>query len=296
MSQATAAAGPDRPTLDAMSVDANAATTVPAGPPVECAVADGIATVRLNRPDKLNALTLDTLEALVDTGRRLAKDRTLRAVILTGEGRSFCAGLDFGTVLRDKPGIVRAFTPRPWRGTNTFQEACWVWRRLPAPVIAAVQGHCLGGGVQIALGADFRFTSPDAQWSVLEVKWGLIPDMSGIQSLSQQVGLDHAKRLTMTGEVVSGVRAVEIGLASEVADDPYAAALALAEQLATRSPDTIASAKRLFEGTWNAGPRRTFARERLEQVRMFFAANTAVARQAAIARSVPDYRPRGTRG
>ena len=191
-----------------MSVDANAASTLPAGQPVECAVADGIATVRLNRPDKLNALTLDTLEALVATGRGLAADRTLRAVILTGEGRSFCAGLDFGTVLRDRPGIVRAFAPRPRRGTNTFQEACWVWRRLPVPVLASVHGHCFGGGLQIALGADYRFTTPDAQWSVLEVKWGLIPDMSGIQSLSQQVGMDHAKRLTMTGEVVSGSRAV----------------------------------------------------------------------------------------
>jgi enoyl-CoA hydratase/carnithine racemase len=278
-----------------MAADANPATTAPAGPPVEWTVADGIATVRLNRPDKLNALTLDTLAALVETGRALAGDRTLRAVVLTGEGRSFCAGLDFGTVLRDRPGIVRAFAPRPWRGTNTFQEACWVWRRLPVPVLAAVHGHCFGGGVQIALGADYRFTTPDAQWSVLEVKWGLVPDMSGIQSLSQVVGIDHAKRLPMTGEVVSGSRAVELGLASEVADDPYAAALALAEQLATRSPDTVAAAKRLFERTWNAGPRRTFALERVEQVRMFLAANTAVARRAAIEKSVPEYRPRGTR-
>ncbi len=278
-----------------MTIDANADTAAAAGPPVEWTVADGIATVRLNRPDKLNALTLDTLEALVATGQALAADRTLRAVILTGEGRSFCAGLDFGTVLRDKPGIVRAFAPRPWRGTNTFQEASWVWRRLPVPVLAAIHGHCFGGGVQIALGADYRFTTPDAQWSVLEVKWGLIPDMSGIQSLSQQVGLDHAKRLTMTGEVITGERAVEIGLASEVADDPYAAALALAERLTTRSPDSVAATKRLFERTWNAGPRRTFARERIEQVRMFFAANTAVARKAAVARVDPDFRPLGTR-
>jgi enoyl-CoA hydratase/carnithine racemase len=278
-----------------MSVDTNAPASAPAGPPVDWTVVDGVATVRLNRPDKLNALTLDTLAALVGTGRALATDRTLRAVVLAGEGRSFCAGLDFGTVLRARPGIVRAFAPRPWRGTNTFQEACWVWRRLPVPVIAAVHGHCFGGGVQIALGADYRFTTPDAQWSVLEVKWGLIPDMPGIQSLSQVVGIDHAKRLTMTGEVISGSRAVELGLASDVAEDPYAAALALAEQLASRSPDTVAAAKRLFEQTWNAGPRRTVARERFEQVRMFLAANTAVARQAAIAKAAPEYRPRGTR-
>lgn len=295
VAKTTAAAAHSRPRLDGMSLDANASATT-SGPPVECTVADGVASVRLNRPDKLNALTLETLDGLVETGRRLSRDRGLRAVIVSGEGRSFCAGLDFGTVLRDKPGIVRAFAPRPWRGTNTFQEACWVWRRLPVPVIAAVQGHCFGGGLQIALAADYRFTTADAQWSVLEVKWGLIPDMSGIQTLSQQVGLDHAKRLTMTGEVVSGARAVDLGLASEVADDPYAAALALAEQLTLRSPDTVAAAKRLLEATWGAGPRRTFARERVEQVRMFLAANTAVARRAAMDRETPAFRPRGTRG
>lgn len=260
--------------------------------PVTCRVEGGIAQVRLNRPDKLNALTLDTLEGLVRTARSLAGDRRLRGVVLGGEGESFCAGLDFATVLADPPRVARAFVPRPWRGTNLFQEACWAWRRLPVPVVAAVQGHCYGGGLQVALAADLRMTTADAQWSVLEARWGLVPDMSGIHALKQQVGLDVAKRLTMTGEVVSGARAVELGLASEVHDEPYVAATRFLEQVATRSPDSVAATKRLFERTWTSGPRRTFARERLEQARLLATRNTTIAREAAMRRSAPAFGPR----
>ncbi|MGZ6754385.1 MAG: enoyl-CoA hydratase-related protein, partial [Nocardioides sp.] len=123
---------------------------------VRCTVSDGIARVTLDRPDKLNALTLQTLDELVATARSLRRDRTLRVVVLDGAGDAFCAGLDFGSVLRRPGKIVTSFVPRPWRGTNTFQEACWAWRRLPVPVVAAVHGHCLGGGLQLALAADFR--------------------------------------------------------------------------------------------------------------------------------------------
>lgn len=260
---------------------------------VTCTVADGVAQVRLNRPDKLNALTLETLDDLVATARQLAADTSLRAVVLGGEGDVFCAGLDFATVLGDPAGVARAFAPRPWRGTNTFQEACWAWRRLPVPVVAAVQGHCLGGGLQIALGADFRISSPDARWSVLEVKWGLVPDMSGIQALSQLVGIDVAKKLTMTGEVIDGRQAHRLGLVTELADDPYAAANELVGALQQRSPDALAGAKRLFEQTWHRGPRRTFAWERLEQAWLLVNANTAVARRAAFGKSSPEFGPRG---
>lgn len=246
---------------------------------------DGIAQVRLSRPDKLNALTLDSLDELVATARQLRRDRDVRAVVLAGEGRSFCAGLDFGSVAKDgQVALGRRFVPRPWLGSNTFQEACWAWRRLPVPVIAAVHGHCYGGGLQIALGADYRFTTPDAMWSVLEARWGLIPDMSGIRSLSQQLGMDVAKRLTMTGETVSGERAVELGLASEQSDDPVAAATELARQISGRSPDSVAAAKRLFESRWTSSPRRTFARERLEQAVLLAAPNTAIMRKASSAK------------
>ena len=259
---------------------------------VTCQVDNGIAQVRLNRPEKLNSLTLPFLRQLVDTARTLRKDTSLRAVVIAGEGDAFCAGLDFASVLRSPTGIAKAFTPLPWRGTNLFQEAPWAFRRIPVPVIAAVHGHCLGGGVQIALAADFRFTAPDATWSVLEGKWGLIPDMSGVQALSELVGIERAKRLTMTAETFSGTEAQEFGLVGEVAPDPVAAATAFAEQLAERSPDALAAAKRLFDRTWSSSPRRTFSRERREQLALLFAANTRIAREAAFKKAAPVFQPR----
>ncbi len=262
---------------------------------VTCTVADGIAHVRLDRPDKLNALTLQTLDELVATARRLRADRTLRAVVISGEGASFCAGLDFGTVMKQPGGIARAFVPRPWRGTNTFQEACWAWRRLPVPVIAAVHGHCYGGGVQIALAADFRFATPDSEWSVLEARWGLIPDMSGIQSLKELVGIDTAKRLTMTAQKLSGKEAADLGLVTELAADPVAAAHDRAAEIAQRSPDSVAAAKRLFNATWTSSPRATFARERVEQLVLLATANTKAAREAAFKKVAPVFGPRTLR-
>ncbi len=262
---------------------------------VTCTVADGIAHVRLNRPDKLNALTLETLAQLAATAKSLRGDRTLRAVVISGEGDSFCAGLDFAKVLKKPSGLARAFVPLPWRGTNLFQEACWAWRRLPVPVIAAVHGHCFGGGIQIALAADFRFATPDSQWSVLEGRWGLIPDMSGIQSLKELVGIDTAKRLTMTAQILSGKEAADLGLVTELAADPVAAAFDFAQELASRSPDALAAAKRLFNGTWTASSRATFARERVEQLFLLTSANTKAARDAAFKRVAPVFGPRGRR-
>lgn len=264
-------------------------------PLVTCTVADGVAEVRLDRPEKLNALTLQTLHELVAVAHRLRRDRSLRAVVLTGEGPSFCAGLDFGTVLKQPAGIVGAFVPRPWRGTNVFQEACWAWRRLPVPVIAAVDGHCYGGGLQLALAADFRVATPDSQWSVLEGKWGIIPDMSGIVSLKQLVGSDTAKLLTMTARTFPGKEAQDLGLVTELAADPVAAAHDLARELATRSPDALAAAKRLFDGTWTASPRHTFARERAEQLWLLFSANAKAARTAAFAKAPAQFGPRTRR-
>lgn len=251
-----------------------------------------IAHLILDRPAKHNGLTLEMLEDVVDAARELRRDRSLRAVVVSGEGPSFCAGLDFAATLAQPRRLAAAFVPRPWRGTNTFQEAPWALRRIPVPVIAAVHGNCFGGGLQIALAADLRITAPDAGWSVLEGKWGLIPDMSGVQALSQLVGIETAKRLTMTAEVVSGERAHQLGLAGQLDPDPVAAAASLAEQLSERSPDALASAKRLFDASWQAGDRVTFARERAAQLRLLLTANTARARQAAFAGEPARYRPR----
>ncbi|MFJ9312765.1 crotonase/enoyl-CoA hydratase family protein [Pimelobacter simplex] len=260
---------------------------------VTCTTSDGIAHVRLDRPEKLNALTLDILDDLVATAHDLRRDKSLRAVVISGEGDAFCAGLDFASVLRNPTGVAKAFVPRPWRGTNTFQEAPWAFRRIPVPVIAAVHGHCLGGGLQIALAADFRIATPDSRWSVLEGKWGLIPDMSGIQSLKELVGIDQAKLLTMTAEIFDGSRAHDLGLVTSLSLDPVASALTLADELSAKSPDALAAAKRLFNSTWNASARRTFGRERVEQAFLLAARNTKAAREAAFGKASASYGPRG---
>jgi enoyl-CoA hydratase/carnithine racemase len=258
-------------------------------------VQDGIAQVRLNRPDKLNALTLDTLDELISVARQLRRDRSLRAVVIAGEGPSFSAGLDIAGTLRSPARVVRAFLPAPWRGTNKFQEACWAWRRVPVPVIAAVHGHCYGGGIQIALAADLRFATPDSKWSVLEGKWGIIPDMTGVRSLTEVVGVDVAKRLTMTAEQFSGAEAARLGLVTELHDEPVKAATAFAESLLTKSPDALAAAKRLIDGALTSSARRTFARERWEQVRLLRLPNTGILRRAVLKKQTPEFRPRARR-
>ncbi|NHN56298.1 crotonase/enoyl-CoA hydratase family protein [Calidifontibacter sp. DB0510] len=262
---------------------------------ISSTVTDGIADVRLNRPDKLNGLTFDMLRDLASTAHRLRRDRSLRAVVLSGEGESFCAGLDFASVAKKPWQIPVGLIPNPVRGTNVFQEACWAWRRVPVPVIAAVQGHCYGGGVQIVLAADFRVTAPDAKWSVLEGKWGLIPDMTGIRTLSDLVGIETAKRLTMTAEVISGERAHELGLAGTLSLEPYADALAFARELSSRSPDALAGAKKLFDTRFGASPRRTFAAERRVQVGILLGRNAKIARAAGLRREAPTFVERGTR-
>ena len=292
-------------TTDAAARERATATTGPAATAADAPVTisyeeiDGarIAVVSLNRPAKLNGLTMAMLRGLDDAAKSLRRDRDLRGVIFAGAGDSFCAGLDFGSVLKNPMDIVKAFAPNPLAGdgANLFQRVCWEWRRLPAPVIAVVHGHCYGGGVQLALGADFRVTAADARWSILEAKWGLIPDMSGVQALSELVGIETAKRLTMTARIMPGTEAHGLGLVGEIAADPVAAAHDLAHELSTRSPDQLAAAKRLFGDTWHASPRRTFARERWEQVFLLAAANTKAAREAATKKVTPVFAPRSRR-
>lgn len=233
---------------------------------VSCQLEDGIAHIRLERAPKLNALTLPMLDELTATARALRREPTVRAVVLSGEGDAFCAGLDLGTALRDPRAIATRFVPRPWLGTNTFQEACWVWRRLPVPVIAAVHGHCLGAGLQLALGADLRFTTPDAQWAVREVRWGLVPDMAGVRLLIEVTGADVAKELAMSGRIIPGEQAAGLGLATRAVADPLAEAFSVAHEIAAHSPLAVARAKSLFTRSWTSSARRTLARERWAQL------------------------------
>ena len=229
---------------------------------VTCTVVDGVADVRLNRPEKLNALDAGMFAALVEVGESLKADPAVRAVVLSGEGRAFCAGLDFGSFQamagqaqqgeeRKAEGrgdrAVSDLTRREGRITNRGQQAVYVWTEMPAPVIAAVHGHALGGGIQLALGADIRIVAPDARLSVLEIRWGLVPDMTGTQMLPRLVGLDVAKELTLTGRMVTGTEAVEIGLATRLSNEPRDDAFALAAEIAGKSPDAVKGAKALLD-------------------------------------------------
>ncbi len=258
----------------------------------------GVADVRLNRPEKMNALDAAMFAALVDTADDLADDGSLRCVVLSGEGRSFCAGLDFASFQsmagepRSEGGgstISDITAADEGRITHRGQQAVYGWTSMPVPVIAAVHGHALGGGIQLALGADIRVVHPDAQLSVLESRWGLIPDMTGTQALVNLVGLDVAKELTFTGRMVSGSEAGEIGLATHVSDDPRQLALELAEDIASKSPDAIRAAKRLFNEAPKVSTADGFAQERAEIGQLIGSANQIEAVTAYFEKRAPDF-------
>ncbi|HSL58105.1 MAG TPA: crotonase/enoyl-CoA hydratase family protein [Acidimicrobiales bacterium] len=222
---------------------------------VTVSIVDGVADVRLNRPDKLNAVDPAMFTALVDTGAQLAADPTVRCVVLSGEGRGFCAGLDFSSfqAMAERPrsepvdtGAADDVLDTGGRITSLGQQAAYAWTEMPAPVIAAVHGPAVGAGFQIALAADLRIIAPDAKMSVLEIRWGLVPDMTGTQMLPRLVGLDVAKELTFTGRMVDGEECVRLGLATRLADDPRAAALEMAREIAAKSPQAIRRGKELL--------------------------------------------------
>lgn len=209
----------------------------------------GVAEVCLARPDKMNALDMAMFDALASAIDELKSRRGLRAVVLHGEGRAFCAGLDMermGRIGAGDKSAVRELRPRT-RGTmNEPQYIAGGWRELPVPVIAAVHGVAYGGGLQVALGADIRLASPELKMSVMEIKWGLVPDMAGVMLMRGLVRDDVVRELTYTGRVVEAAEAVQLGLATRVCPDPLAAAREMAAALALRSPDALRAAKRLM--------------------------------------------------
>ncbi|HZZ67967.1 MAG TPA: crotonase/enoyl-CoA hydratase family protein [Phenylobacterium sp.] len=217
-------------------------------------IADGVADVRLVRTDKMNALDDAMFTALVETGERLKTAAGVRAVVLSGEGRAFCAGLDMGSFAamasgeRSNPDATSTLLTqkRTEGGANRAQQACMVWREIPVPVIAAVHGVAFGGGFQLALGADLRFVAADVKLAVLEIKWGLIPDMAGMVLMRGLVRDDVARELTYTGRIFGGEEAVAMGLATRVCADPRADALALAAEIAGKNPHAIRAGKRLL--------------------------------------------------
>lgn len=251
-----------------------------------------VAYVTLIRADKHNALDWDMFCGIVAAARSLRADRDLRAVILQGEGASFCSGLDVPSFAKQPMKGLRIFLKYGIFTTNLAQEVAWCWRKLAIPVVAVIHGRCYGGGLQLALGADFRYAKPDAEMSVMEVKWGLVPDMSGSVTLRELLPIDRAKELTMTGRVFSATEALEMNLVTGVSEDPLAAAEKLVAQIKTRSPDAVVGAKSLFHRSWNAGVRKAFAVETRLQWHMFFSRNQRVAVKANQKKEPPQFGPR----
>ena len=248
-----------------------------------------IAHVQLNRPDKRNGLDLALIEALIATGETLAADRTLRAVVLSGAGPAFCAGLDFKSFMAAGPASMQALLPRTGVA-NVAQRCAWIWQEVPVPVIAALHGYAFGGGLQIALGADLRYAHPATQLSIMEIKWGLIPDMSITQTAPRTVRLDVLKELTFTGRVVDAPEALALGLVTRVCDDPLAEALATAQIIAQKSPDAIRAGKRLWSAAPNLGTADAFALETALQVEVMSSPNQLEAVRANFTNTPPRFR------
>jgi enoyl-CoA hydratase/carnithine racemase len=214
--------------------------------------ASGVADVTMVRASKHNALDQAMFEGLMKAAEQVATDASIRAVVLHGEGKSFCSGLDVASFMGAGGGGTNVLGSREDGRLASFaQRVAYDWSLVPAPVIAAIHGNCFGGGLQIALGADIRIAAPDSRLSVMEIKWGLVPDMGITQTLPRLLPIDVAKELTFTGRIVSGSEGFALGLVTRTAEDPLAAALALAEEIASKSPDAIRAAKRLYDQTWS---------------------------------------------
>jgi len=263
---------------------------------VSISIADGVADVRLVRADKMNALDAAMFEALVAATERLAGEKGVRAVVLSGEGRAFCAGLDMGRFAAMKEhggngiagGEARDLTARTHGKANFPQQAVWGWRQLPVPVIAAIHGVAFGGGFQLALGADIRLLAPDTRMSIMEIKWGLVPDMAGTPILAGLVRDDILRELTYTGRIFSAQEALGYGLATRVCDDPRAAALELAREIAGKSPDAIRAAKRLLNNL-SVDPGPALLAESVEQQKLMGAPNQTEAVRANLEKRAPRF-------
>jgi enoyl-CoA hydratase/carnithine racemase len=257
---------------------------------VQLTIDNAVATVRLSRPEKRNALDPDMFDGLIDTGKRIIADNSVRAVVLHGEGKAFCAGLDFGSFL-GSPDLMQKLLARGEESpANMAQRAAWVWQEVKVPVIAAVHGFAFGGGLQIALGADMRYVTADAEFSVMEITWGLIPDMSITQTLLELVPLDVAKELTFTGRKLSGTEAVALGLATKVCADPLADALETAKLIATKSPHAIRAGKALLRDAPGMSRADALKLETALQVTLLGSPNQTEAVQANMMKRAPSFK------
>jgi enoyl-CoA hydratase/carnithine racemase len=262
---------------------------------IKVTMEDGVADVRLIRVDKMNALDDAMFQALVETGERLKVEPGLRAVVLSGDGRAFCAGLDmsnFGKMAegpRAAPAGGPGFSDRTHGIANRAQYAVWVWRDIPVPVIAAVHGVAFGGGFQLALGADMRFVAPDTRMAVLEIKWGLVPDMAGTMLMRHLAREDVVRELTFTGRIFTGEEALAMGFATRVCADPRAEALAVAREIAGKNPHAIRASKRLLNAAPITDEASGLIEETVEQVALIGSPNQIEAVMANVQKRTPRF-------
>ena len=238
-----------------------------------------IAKVTLTRPDKHNGMDLDMLKGVIAAQKQVRKMKDIRAVVVQGEGPSFCAGLDFKSVLANP---VSAFTSymKLWSPLqNDFQTWSIGWRKVGAPVIAVMHGNCFGAGLQLGLGADIRICHPDAKLSMMEAKWGLVPDMGGVALMRELMPLDQAKELTMTGRILHAEEAKQLGLVTHISDAPQQKAEQLIEEISNRSPDAVAASKFLLQDAWRALDSAALSAERLWQRKVMTTKNQRISVQ-----------------
>jgi enoyl-CoA hydratase/carnithine racemase len=247
-------------------------------------VADHVATVTMVRSDKHNALDIPMFEGLLEAAAQVTAEPGVRAVVLHGDGPSFCSGIDVAGVLAAQANGTAPFASITDEVPNFFQKAAYSWIDVPVPVIAAIHGNCFGGGLQIALGADIRIAAPDARLSVMEVKWGLIPDMSITRTLPRLVGIDVAKELTFTARVFSGDEALRMHVVTHVADDPLVAARDLAREIAAKSPDAVRRAKWLYDEAWTGTAEQTLQMEAQLQIELIGSPNQLEAVRAGMSK------------
>ncbi|TMM46162.1 crotonase/enoyl-CoA hydratase family protein [Qipengyuania marisflavi] len=250
---------------------------------------NGVAQVRLTRGDKMNALDPAMFEAIIDAGQALRDMPGLRAVVLSGEGRSFCAGLDLASFTAAPGDEQKPITDRTYGNTNRFQEVAMTWRKCPVPVIAAVHGVCFGGGLQIASGADIRVAHPDARMAIMEMKWGLVPDMGGYALWRGLVRDDVLRELVYTNREFTGTEACEMGMATFTDADPLARATALAETIAQRNPEAIRGAKRLAATMVEADTDAILMAESAEQGIVMRRPNQVEAVMAGMQKRAPNF-------
>jgi enoyl-CoA hydratase/carnithine racemase len=244
----------------------------------------------LNRPEKFNALDLETFTALDAAARSLDADKSVRVVILHGAGDNFCAGIDLGVLQGGGEDIARTLlAPVPDSPANLAQRAAYAWRELSVPVVCALQGIAFGGGFQIAMGADLRYAAPDVQLSIMESKWGIAPDMAITTTLRHVVAPDRAKELAFTAGVFDAQEALRLGVVTRIEDDPLAAARLMAETVADRSPDAIRGIKRLINEGWNLPEADSLALEAAIQVPLLGSANQLEAVRANLEKRKAKY-------